>query len=187
MNGDVRGEMVLGLVLLERRQLTGRHPEDHAALHVPLDADVVALRESIHFGSSAVDNHIDRRETGRELIGEVGAQPCPVTRREGRCGRDGRHERERRRECRASKRWHQSHEKLPETGGSEIVRRQAGTPRRESIRSTARRRVRFATPVAHTINTCSSITTWSPTLKWFTVHGPHYRFNAFRTGDRSFC
>ena len=52
--------MVLGFVLLERRQLTRRHPEDHAALHVPLDAYVVALREGVHLGSGAVDDHIDR-------------------------------------------------------------------------------------------------------------------------------
>jgi len=38
----------------------GRHLEDHAALHVTLDAHVVALCEGIHFVSVAVDDHIDQ-------------------------------------------------------------------------------------------------------------------------------
>src|SRR5712692_4535167 len=112
MNGDIRGEMVLGLVLLERRQLTGRHPEDHAAFHVPLDAHIVAFREGVHLGSGAMDNHIDRRGTDRELIVQVGAHSRAVTRREGRRGRDDRQDNENRRERSAPKHEEWAHQRI---------------------------------------------------------------------------
>src|SRR5712692_4287311 len=158
MNGHIRGEMVLGLVLLERRQLTGRHAEDHAALHVPLDAHVVALREGVHLGSSAVDNHIDRRGTGRELIVQVGAHSRAVTCREGWGRHDDRHGSEHYRESGASKRWNQCHEKLLETRVRWLRYSPLAAPaRREDPRSGAAE-CPTAAPIADTRSACSCIT-----------------------------
>ena len=78
---DVAGEMIDVGVALQRVELTGVHAQHAAALHAPLDDDVVARGERVDRRPVAVDDDVDRLRAGGEVIGQVGAEARAMLRR----------------------------------------------------------------------------------------------------------
>ena len=66
--------MILTLVLPHRRELTGVDHEHRAALQVPRNRQVVALRERVNLRARSVDDDPDGLRTGRHVIREIRAE-----------------------------------------------------------------------------------------------------------------
>ena len=88
----VAGEMIEPVVLLKRRQLTGVHLDDRAALvKVSLDDDVVLRRRPVDGRLVSVDDHLNRLLAAGEVVRQIGAQSRAVCRLRRRAGPQHRH------------------------------------------------------------------------------------------------
>ena len=92
LNPDVARQMILRVVAPHRVELTGVHQEHPAARHVLRDLQVVALRQAVNLRLRPVDNDADALGAGRQVIGQVGAEPR-VVRTRGRRRGSAEHER----------------------------------------------------------------------------------------------
>jgi hypothetical protein len=73
--------MILGAVHLYRGKLSGVDPQNGAGAQVLDEHSTMAVGEGVHLDLAAVHDDVDRRRTGSEQVGEIGAEARGEVRR----------------------------------------------------------------------------------------------------------